>query len=710
MADPLTIVGTTAAVLDLALFIGEVISTAWELHETASGSTEQNALLEDDTLVLGRLLDTLDASSAARQSLEEGRLTHVASHCRKLGQNILELLQKSKSKRKSRREAIRAALSTVWNKSALDDLRREQAFCMTQLNLHLQSIMRSETGERLEEVLEVTVSNSRELSSMKKLLEGVKNGWTLDSESLARIRDVLVPSEAKLEAANQEWILARLKFDGMETRFEQVSDAATRTFEWCVFDSQVPESHPNLKIAFRDWLERGNGIFHICGKPGSGKSTLMKFLVQHSESKQQLRKWAATRKLIITQFFFYKAGAPLEKTIAGLVRSVLHSILKKLPELMPIVLSEFWNPDKIMSGPFPTESKISYERALLALDDVVKNASANKDYCLCLFLDGLDELEDPTMKQFLFAQKLRQWVEYSPENLKICASSREERSFMDQFPSEQRLYLHLLTKHDITKMIERKLEMHPSWLIERSTIERRKLVKEIATRADGVFLWVELVLHQIYEGLDDHESFQELQNLLDHIPDELEEFFGRILSSISKPYRQEAWTLFAVLGKLSENSSIFLLHYTYIRDVLRNSNFGTEQAMRDATVEDIEKRVNDFKNRFHRLGRGLLEIDDSPKLDRQGSPSYYSSDSDSDESNSNTKCESGIDTSPWFYSLDSGSSKRVEVRVSEVDTNNTSPRLYHDSNWKSSQITGVGEHGVGTNNLVDVIFAERIRF
>ena len=43
---------------------------------------------------------------------------------------------------------------------------------------------------------------------------------------------------------------------------------------------------------FMNWLSGGKGIFHIAGKLGSGKSTLMKFLCDHPRAKAKLERWA----------------------------------------------------------------------------------------------------------------------------------------------------------------------------------------------------------------------------------------------------------------------------------------------------------------------------------------------------------------------------------------------------------------------------------
>ena len=46
------------------------------------------------------------------------------------------------------------------------------------------------------------------------------------------------------------------------------------------------------KEALLTWLSSGNGIFHISGKLGSGKSTLMKSLCEHKSTVAMLKQWA----------------------------------------------------------------------------------------------------------------------------------------------------------------------------------------------------------------------------------------------------------------------------------------------------------------------------------------------------------------------------------------------------------------------------------
>ena len=121
------------------------------------------------------------------------------------------------------------------------------------------------------------------------------------------------------EATKQEQILTALAFSDMHGRFEDVEPAHFETFKWIfdeayddhVDDDARPVGKLNDKVRFRDiehdylirepflhWLSAGKGIFHISGKLGSGKSTLMKFLCDHRRTTAELQKWAGTYSVL----------------------------------------------------------------------------------------------------------------------------------------------------------------------------------------------------------------------------------------------------------------------------------------------------------------------------------------------------------------------------------------------------------------------------
>jgi hypothetical protein len=57
-------------------------------------------------------------------------------------------------------------------------------------------------------------------------------------------------------------------------------------------DQDEDEAKSYARESLLNWLSSGAGIFHVSGKLGSGKSTLMKYLCEHDNTKLLLEKWA----------------------------------------------------------------------------------------------------------------------------------------------------------------------------------------------------------------------------------------------------------------------------------------------------------------------------------------------------------------------------------------------------------------------------------
>ena len=58
------------------------------------------------------------------------------------------------------------------------------------------------------------------------------------------------------------------------------------------FQNNYSDVKESGKMRFTNWLLYGKGIFHISGKLGAGKSTLMKYLGDSSQTKTKLEEWA----------------------------------------------------------------------------------------------------------------------------------------------------------------------------------------------------------------------------------------------------------------------------------------------------------------------------------------------------------------------------------------------------------------------------------
>jgi polynucleotide 5'-kinase involved in rRNA processing len=110
-------------------------------------------------------------------------------------------------------------------------------------------------------------------------------------------------SEHACDLIVQHRILESLAFEGMYGRYDTVDNAHFKTLRWIFSDSldndqveEKDEPEDEAKASARElllnWMSSGAGIFHISGKLGSGKSTLVKYLCDHDRSKSLLKQWA----------------------------------------------------------------------------------------------------------------------------------------------------------------------------------------------------------------------------------------------------------------------------------------------------------------------------------------------------------------------------------------------------------------------------------
>jgi hypothetical protein len=109
-----------------------------------------------------------------------------------------------------------------------------------------------------------------------------------------------------------------------------------KTFDWIWDDS----------AAFKDWIKNGSGVFWITGKPGSGKSTLMRYLVLNPklrESVQRIDTAHLTEPIIASHFFEFDKNVipPLARTKEGMLRAILWQIMRQSPQLLRFALPDY---------------------------------------------------------------------------------------------------------------------------------------------------------------------------------------------------------------------------------------------------------------------------------------------------------------------------------------------------------------------------------
>jgi hypothetical protein len=70
------------------------------------------------------------------------------------------------------------------------------------------------------------------------------------------------------------------------------------------FYQESRDLQKSASAQFLWWLKSGKGIFHICRKAESGKSTLMKYIRRQAQTRHELEQWAGCKSLVLAHFYF----------------------------------------------------------------------------------------------------------------------------------------------------------------------------------------------------------------------------------------------------------------------------------------------------------------------------------------------------------------------------------------------------------------------
>jgi hypothetical protein len=354
----------------------------------------------------------------------------------------------------------------------------------------------------------------------------------------------------------QNWILQGLRYPSMTYRYESIVEAYPETFDW-VFRESTEEQRSWSN--FSNWLESGSGVYWINGKAGSGKSTLMKHIFDDSRTRRHLEAWAQkstegcdSAPLCLATFFFWNSGDPSQKSQPGLLRALLVQVLKLCPDLIPIIAPHYWErgysaiiTGKGFGGSDPTwnlRQLIDAFKALISQTSIPLK--------LCFLVDGFDEFEgDHEEMAALFKEVTKSTT------VKICLSSRPWVVFQETYCSCPSMRLQDLTFHDIKIYVDGKFDSNPAF--RRLAAEEPELAEvlrnEVVARADGVFLWVQIVVKSLLDGMRNHDDIDILRERLERMPRELEPLYKHLVSLIEPVYAVWASKAFQIARAIREH-------------------------------------------------------------------------------------------------------------------------------------------------------------
>ena len=331
----------------------------------------------------------------------------------------------------------------------------------------------------------------------------------------------------------RERFIGSLAYDGITERQNNISETHPTTFEW-MFDEDLDRT----RDAFQAWLKGNGAVFWINGKAGSGKSTLMKFLANHSKTRLLLNEQSSENQVIIVSYFFWLAGSSMQKSLKGLLCSLVYQILQGDPTIL----------DRIcLSG----SKRYVSDWSEAELQDLFRTVVDNLSCSVCIFLDGLDEFnEDDDIETLLdLLENLA-----ANNRLKFCLSSRPEIAFESRLSQHKQVQLQNLTHNDMELYIQDKLQKFHDRYTSIDKQEMERIVKAMTQKADGVFLWVHYVLSSVLRGMRNADDPSVLMQRIEDSPSAMKELYNQMWkrhNGDEQRYREEAAQLFSCVAKFS---------------------------------------------------------------------------------------------------------------------------------------------------------------
>ncbi|KAL1598572.1 hypothetical protein SLS59_006859 [Nothophoma quercina] len=360
-----------------------------------------------------------------------------------------------------------------------------------------------------------------------------------------------------------------------EHRFDDIHTAVD-TCEWLLEDAK-----------YQAWMKATTGLFWVKGDPGTGKSVLMK----HSIKRMRER---SPDDLVIS-FFFHGQGTPLQKTLLGLFRALLASMLEHFPEPLTQLAAKFAERDKRYGR--STEGRWQWTEKELQelLSDVLTKGTYRRS--VVIFIDALDECgEGPAKTLLAFFKVLTQQAEHGHARFKVCLSSRHYPILaLETIPSVQ---VEKRNGQDIRRYVQERLrDIRPH-------SKREQIETEILSKSNGGFQWVLLVTGTIIDknliGIRAEKLLEELTSC----PKTLSETYDAILNGLSAANQHQMtklfqWVLFAERPLSAQE----------LRDALaadKDMSYGSIFDLRAS--ESWSDTLSDFERYIKHISGGLIHF------------------------------------------------------------------------------------------------------
>lgn len=392
------------------------------------------------------------------------------------------------------------------------------------------------------------------------------------------------------------------------------SDVTNGLERWLEIQEHQKRQQNAAKIS--DFFEQSSGVLFMRGKPGSGKSTLMKHLSGgrgQPKVHQKVRKWAGQKKLVCISTMFLLHGTPLQRSLEGFYRTVFFEIIRQFPDLVQVLFP------RDSARELPDDSYRSSFR-LKTLKDAWTRLISVRNHTklrICVFIDGLDELEGNSRDRLDFARSLRDWAQ--SDDIKIICSGRPNAELNIVFNQPQRCFdLQDLPKPDIRKILWKRFEelRQYSDLTEENL---ETLVNDISDQSEGVILYAVLVGKNLEDDIIHRKPFGAIKSTIRALPRGIEDFFNDMWQDVRHDAHQQLMlrTIYELLVLTQErlfSNRLLGIFLSWLEDVLSDDEFPYNESVQALPFEELNSRFDKVRDQLVQYTGHLIEVTTVDKI------------------------------------------------------------------------------------------------
>ncbi|KAI0141579.1 hypothetical protein GGR57DRAFT_404480 [Xylariaceae sp. FL1272] len=540
--EPLAALSLACNIFQVISFAKETIDIAKKIYQTGTVRVE---IEESSKTLIELLAETKLPGQTQSTTRQERQLVEQFKKCENISRSIQDevIFLTTQANQGSLAATVKTVAKVKWRKNRLSRL--EQQLVEAERMLHsglLASIFAKVSRSDLQwesideklrifveqtrngfkdtakllsrEAMEVKAHTSRESTATQHVLKShvtavaERSNRDLRRSIGATAKGSVTALSSHMEAiqlgqeneAKRQKLLLSLKFPGLNERYNQVSLPHRNTCRW-IFDEN--QGSPSPWDSFPAWLKSDKTIYWISGKPGSGKSTLVKSILAHLHKSRTIMRPGA----IILSHFLWRPGSFMQRSIKGLLCSLLYQLILQNSVTADRLLET--NPPLALKDSDTDWSREELRNACLQTIETLIHP-------IYIFIDGLDELtpEEDISDLFQIIADLTH-----PADTKCCLSSRPEFTIQRRLSQHPTIRTQDMNQKDLRQYAEERISSFMAG--DESVRARHNLIELLLDKAHGVFLWLCLAVKSVQRGFEYGDSETEIQERIESLPDDL---------------------------------------------------------------------------------------------------------------------------------------------------------------------------------------------